>query len=316
MEGTMTDYTDPANRKEIDKIVLNTICKYSMDTVYFKDCNSRFIWNSLEHVQQLGMRKPEDVIGKTDFDFFPKDFAQSARDTEITVMASGQAILNVTEELVLDDDNVRYFLASKYPLYDDNGDIIGTWGTSKDVTNQKLLEKELERSYRKMELLARVDDMSGLYNRRHFYEKIDKLVSLYEEREDDSTFSLAVIDVDDMKTINDQYGQQNGDIVLKTIAEILLSNTKKSDTCFRTGGDEFAILLLDSDKMKALGAAKRLVDLIAGTPIILDGKREKVTISVGLATFDKTNPDVSELLSITERKLNKSKREGKNQVSF
>ena len=312
----MTDYTDPAQRTNVDKIVIDTIRQYSTDTVYFKDRDSRFIWNSNGHIQQLGMNKSEEVIGKTDFDFFPKDFAQSARDTEVTIMASGQPILNVTEELVLDDDNVRYFMASKYPLYDEAGNIIGTWGTSKDVTNQKLLEKELARSYRKMELLARVDDMSGLYNRRHFYEKLEKLASLYEDREDGSTFSLLVIDVDDMKVINDQYGQQNGDIVLKTISELLLSNTKKSDTCFRTGGDEFAILLLDSDKMKALGAAKRIVDLVASTPIILDGKREKVTISVGLATFDKENPDLSELLSMTERKLNKSKREGKNQVSF
>ena len=77
-----------------------------------------------------------------------------------------------------------------------------------------MLEKKLERSYEKMQLLARVDDLSGLYNRRYFYEKLEKLTGLYEERNDGSTFSLILLDVDDLTYINDQYGQQNGDIVL------------------------------------------------------------------------------------------------------
>ena len=201
-------------------------------------------------------------------------------------------------------------------LYNENGEIIGTWGSTKDITEIKTLEKELERSYQKMQLLARVDDLSGLYNRRYFYEKIEKLTSLYEERNDGSTFSLLLLDVDDMTFINDQYGQHNGDTVLRSISEVLLGNTKKQDTCFRIGGDEFAAVLPDRDKMAALGIAKQIVNQVSNNPIILDGKREKVTVSIGLATLDPKNPDINELLSHAERKVSKSKREGKNQVSF
>ncbi len=312
----MKDYTDPENRQELDKICLETIRKYNEDTVYFKDKDSRFIWNSARHARQLGVDSPEDLFGKTDFDFFPKDFAQAARETEMAIMASGQPILNIEEELNIDEDNVRYFLASKYPLFDENGEIIGTWGSTKDITEIKTLEKELERSYQKMQLLARVDDLSGLYNRRYFYEKIEKLTSLYEERNDGSTFSLLLLDVDDMTFINDQYGQHNGDTVLRSISEVLLGNTKKQDTCFRIGGDEFAAVLPDRDKMAALGIAKQIVNQVSNNPIILDGKREKVTVSIGLATLDPKNPDINELLSHAERKVSKSKREGKNQVSF
>ena len=88
------------------------------------------------------------------------------------------------------------------------------------------------------------------------------------------------------------------------------------DVLARTGGDEFAIVLLDTDKVSAVGMAKKLVETIANEPIILDGKRERVTISAGLAMFDPEDPDISDLLSKAERKLNKSKREGKNKVSF
>jgi diguanylate cyclase (GGDEF)-like protein len=268
------------------------------------------------HATQLGVIKPDDLIGKTDFDYFPKEFAEKARQIELEIMKTGKPVLNIEEELCVDDDNIKYYSASKYPLYDRNNELVGTWGITRDITEQKKLELELERSYHKMELLARVDDLSGLYNRRYFYETLEKYASLYERRNDGSTFALLVADVDDMTNVNDMYGQQNGDIVLRSLSELFVSNVRTEDTCFRTGGDEFAIVLLDTDKISAIGISKKLVEQISNEPIILDGKREKVTISAGLAVFDPGNPDISDLLSKAERKLNKSKREGKNKVSF
>ena len=300
-----------------DMLVIDTIRKYGRDTIYFKDKDSKFIWNNYMHANQLGVVKPDDLVGKSDFDFFPKEFAEKARQVELEIMRTGKPLLNIEEELPInDDDDVKYYIASKYPLYDRNNEIVGTWGISRDITEIKKLELEIERSYHKMELLARVDDLSGLYNRRYFYETLEKYASLYERRTDGSTFALLVADVDDMTNVNDMYGQQNGDIVLRSLAELFVSNVRTEDTCFRTGGDEFAIVLLDTDKISAIGIAKKLVEQIANEPIILDGKREKVTISAGLAVFDSSNPDISDLLSKAERKLNKSKREGKNKVSF
>ena len=298
-----------------DMLVIDTIRKYGRDTIYFKDKDSKFIWNNYMHANQLGVIKPDELIGKSDKDFFPPEFAEKARQIELEIMRTGKPVLNIEEELG-EDDNVRYYSASKYPLYDMNNEIVGTWGISRDITEEKKLELELERSYHKMERLARVDDLSGLYNRRYFYELLEKYASLYEKRTDGSTFALLVADVDDITHINDQYGQQNGDIVLRSIAELCMANVRTEDTCFRTGGDEFAIVLLDTDKVSAIGIAKKLVEQIANEPIVLDGKREKVTISAGLAVFDPSNPDLTDLLSKAERKLNKSKREGKNKVSF
>ncbi len=299
-----------------DMLVIDTIRKYGRDTIYFKDKDSKFIWNNYMHANQLGVIKPDELIGKTDGDFFPKDFAEKARQIELEIMRTGKPVLNIEEELAEDEENTRYYLASKYPLYDMNNEIVGTWGISRDITEQKKLELELERSYHKMERLARVDDLSGLYNRRYFYETLEKYASLYEKRTDGSTFALLVADVDDITHINDQYGQQNGDTVLRSIAEFCMANVRTEDTCFRTGGDEFAIVLLDTDKISAVGIAKKLVEQIANEPIVLDGKRERVTISAGLAVFDPSDPDLTDLLSKAERKLNKSKREGKNKVSF
>ena len=299
-----------------DMLVIDTIRKYGRDTIYFKDKDSKYIWNNYMHATQFGVIKPDDLIGKSDKDFFPAEFAEKARQIELEIMETGVPVLNIEEELYVDEDNVRYYSASKYPLYDKDNNIVGTWGITRDITETKKLEKELERSYHKMELLARVDDLSGLYNRRYFYETLEKYASLYEKRTDGSTFALLVADVDDITHINDQYGQQNGDIVLRSVAEMCMANVRTEDTCFRTGGDEFAIVLLDTDKISAVGIAKKLVEQIANEPIVLEGKREKVTVSAGLAMFDPSDPDLTALISKAERKLNKSKREGKNKVSF
>jgi len=302
------------NSANLESVLLRTIGKYSQDTVYFKDKDSKFLWVTESHARQVGAKCAADMIGKSDFDYFPKEFAQSAKDTEMTIMASGEAIVNMTEELVLDDETTRYFMASKYPLYDENNELIGTWGISRDITDHLKLENDLQQSLVKLSRLARVDDLSGLYNRRYFYEKLDKMTSYYSERNAEGIFSLIVFDVDDMTSINDQYGQQNGDIFLRTIASIMLANCRKPDTCFRTGGDEFAIVLPGCEKMPALGIAKRIVEAVAGTPVRLDGNVGKFTISAGVVTYDKES-DLEEFLATAERKLNKSKRNGKNQAS-
>ena len=95
-----------------------------------------------------------------------------------------------------------------------------------------------------------------------------------------------------------------------------MSNTRKADTCFRTGGDEFAVVLPDTDKVPAVAVAKKIIQEISNNPFVTENKRVSISASAGVAAFNKADPDISDFLSRAERKLNKSKREGKNQVSF
>ena len=301
------------SQEQIDELVLDTIKFHCADTIYFKDLESRFLWNSQQHADQFGVKSPQDMVGKTDYDYFPKEFADKAVEVEKQIIESGEPMLNIEEEWEKDDET-RYLLASKYPFRNKDGEIIGTWGITRDITEMRHLEKELERSYLKVQRLARVDDVTG--NRRYFYENLERICSIYDRRDDEITFSLIAIDVDNMKFINDQYGQQKGDDVLRHIASSMLNAIRKSDICFRTGGDEFSVLLPDCDKTAAVGVAKAIAKNVSEQAVPLgESKFEKVTISLGVATYVQ-GTDISEIISAADRKLYKAKRNGKDQLSY
>ena len=303
------------SQEQIDELVLDTIKFHCADTIYFKDRESRFLWNSQQHADQFGVKSPQEMVGKTDYDYFPEEFADKALEVERQIIETGKPMLNVEEEWEKDDET-RYLLASKYPFRNKEGEIIGTWGITRDITEFMHLEKELERSYMKVQRLARVDDVTGLYNRRYFYENLDRVCSIYDRREDEISFSLIAIDVDNMKFINDQYGQQKGDDVLRHVASSMLNAIRKSDICFRTGGDEFAVLLPDCDKQAAVGVAKSITKNVSDQAVPLgESKFEKITISIGVATYVQ-GTDISEIISAADRKLYKAKRNGKNQLAY
>ena len=303
------------SQEQIDELVLDTIKFHCADTIYFKDRESRFLWNSQQHADQFGVKSPQEMVGKTDYDYFPEEFADKALEVEKQIIETGEPMLNVEEEWEKDDET-RYLLASKYPFRNKEGEIIGTWGITRDITELRHLEKELERSYMKVQRLARVDDVTGLYNRRYFYENLERICSIYDRREDEISFSLIAIDVDNMKFINDQYGQQKGDDVLRHVASSMLNAIRKSDICFRTGGDEFAVLLPDCDKQAAVGVAKSITKNVSDQAVPLgESKFEKITISIGVATYVQ-GTDISEIISAADRKLYKAKRNGKNQLAY
>lgn len=303
------------SQEQIDELVLDTIKFHCADTIYFKDKESRFLWNSQQHADQFGVKSPQDMVGKTDYDYFPEEFADKALEVEKQIIESGEPMLNIEEEWEKDDE-IRYLLASKYPFYNKEGEIIGTWGITRDITEMRHLEKELERSYKKVQLLARVDDVTSLYNRRYFYENLERICSIYDRREDETSFSLIAIDVDNMKFINDQYGQQKGDDVLRHIASAMRNSIRKSDICFRTGGDEFAVLLPDCDKTAAVNVAKAIAKNVSDQAVPLgESKFEKITISLGVATYVH-GTDISEIISAADRKLYKAKRNGKDQLAY
>ncbi len=155
------------------------------------------------------------------------------------------------------------------------------------------------------------DPLTGLYNRRFLNEILHKELEL--SKRYNRQLSLAIADVDNFKKINDTYGHIAGDTVLKAIAETVLKNIRESDIASRYGGEEFVIIMSQTDKADAVKAIERLREAISKEKILLNNKNSiSVTISVGIASYPDDAEYPGDLLISADDRLYKAKREGKN----
>ena len=130
-----------------DELVTQTIMNNSEDTIYFKNLDSVFILNSKAHANQFNEKDPLDMIGKSDTDYFPAEFVDVAIKDERSIIETGQPVLGRIERWDKPNGETVWFQAYKYPLYDKQGKIIGTWGTSRNITSLMEAEAEIGRAH-------------------------------------------------------------------------------------------------------------------------------------------------------------------------
>src|SRR5688572_8452289 len=123
---------------------------YMPDHIYFKDAQSRFIRNSRSQAKSLGLSDPAEAVGKSDFDFFPH--AQLSYEKEQEIMKSGKPLVDQEEHVIWPDGQSTWVSTTKMPLLDQAGQIIGTFGISRDITGRKRAESALQKA--KLELEA------------------------------------------------------------------------------------------------------------------------------------------------------------------
>ena len=175
-----------------------------------------------------------------------------------------------------------------------------------NIDEQKSLEFELER-------LSITDELTGLYNRRCLLRRLDELVDEYDRY--DGGFALISMDIDNFKGINDSHGHPMGDRVLKRFASLLDTRTRKSDLVARTGGEEFIVLMPNTDRESAKQVAEILREAMeALTFTSEDGQSFQVTLSAGVVSCPENGTTVRDLLLICDRSLYQAKREGRNRV--
>ena len=130
--------------------ILDTFMKTIPDRIYFKSVDGRITRANRAHASQLGLQDPSEEIGKTDFDLFPQDMAQTKYDQEQQIIRTGQPLIGLEEP----DGKDRWVLTTKMPLRDEDGNIIGTFGISRDITQLKQTEQELQQYRENLEELV------------------------------------------------------------------------------------------------------------------------------------------------------------------
>lgn len=116
--------------------LLRALMDYIPDSVYFKDTSSRFIMVSRAHAERMGLKSPDEARGKTDFDFYDERFAREAYEDERRIIETGNPLINKFERVIAKDGKTRWVLATKAPIRDEDGNIIGIVGISRDITRE------------------------------------------------------------------------------------------------------------------------------------------------------------------------------------
>jgi len=179
-------------------------------------------------------------------------------------------------------------------------------------TNKMDVIKKINFMYSHTKHLSVTDPLTGLYNRRHFDNMIEREFLRAQRYSND--LSVAIIDVDFFKKVNDTYGHLCGDYVLKEVAYLTLQTFRKTDMVFRYGGEEILVILTETPLEKAIIPLERLRKAIENYPFNYDNNDIHVTVSIGVESLNENVGCFEELIDNADKALYYAKENGRNQV--
>jgi diguanylate cyclase (GGDEF)-like protein len=172
---------------------------------------------------------------------------------------------------------------------------------------------ELEEANVRLAELSTTDELTKVYNYRFLMERLRIELSVAVRQE--MPLSCAIVDIDDFKKVNDQFGHHHGDKVLERTAAVVRTTLRPSDTVARMGGDEFAVLLPGTDYDTVILVAERVRRAVEAENLVVHGTRLRVTVSIGAASFpEETVTDGRLLLKLADHALYRAKEQGRNRT--
>ncbi|HBO8842003.1 TPA: diguanylate cyclase [Pseudomonas aeruginosa] len=248
--------------------------------------------------QLLGQTR-ETLIGHPYYELLGEDDLARARQPFQRAMQSG-AGKTFAIPLQRADGSLGYFEATVSLIHDLQGELRGYRGIVRDVSDQIAYQQQL------LEMACR-DPLTGLGNRKAFDEQLGQ--ALLRAGSGGSELALLYLDLDRFKEVNDRFGHDVGDALLRTVAERVRSTLRQPDKAYRLGGDEFAVLLEDSQENNPQRLAERLLAALV-QPIALNGERiDFVTPSIGIALYPRHAGDAEGLVRAADSAMYEAKRQ-------
>ncbi|MGH1462547.1 MAG: diguanylate cyclase [Neptuniibacter sp.] len=271
--------------------------------IYYKDKNGLYLGCNQAYETYANVKR-EEIIGKNVFDIFEKEAATifSKSDAEL-INNPGEQIYET--HVSRTGQETQYVKFHKATFFDENDQVAGIIGAIVDITEQKKLEVKLKH-------LASYDDLTDIYNRREGTKQLRKLVRYCNRKQ--RSLTVLLIDLDNFKSINDTFGHDTGDTILIATAECLTDHIRANDVLCRYGGEEFLIILPETDKKTALKIAERHRKALSELSVPLTIKKSlHITASFGVSEMAVDESERT-LMKHADIALYKAKHQGKNRV--
>jgi diguanylate cyclase (GGDEF)-like protein/PAS domain S-box-containing protein len=321
--------------------LLRALAENVSHRIYAKDMQGRFIFANAAVAQGMGVSGPDELLGKTDFDFYPLELASEYNRQEQEVLRHGRSLLNHEEHaryLLLGEE--AWLITTKVPVRDDTGLIVGLVGINYEVTTQKaaglaleaahaqaaevsvklqatvarldLEVKERQRFEQELRHQAMHDTLTGLPNRALLMDRIEQAIEF--ARRGDHSLTLLFFDLDRFKIVNDSLGHAAGDELLRVVTRRVGRFLDPGDTFARLGGDEFVLLLPNPMTAGALANLADHLSRIVARPVLVADREVSVSCSLGYSVYPQDGEDATTLLKRADAAMYGAKKDGGNRV--
>ncbi len=274
------------------------------DPIFSFNHEGQYLYVNRQFASGLINLTPEDIIGKKIWDIFPKEEADKRFAVVKRVFESREA--RSLEVCIPGAGGDQYFVTTVKPILDDQEGVEYVICISKEITGRKLIEEGLKRT-------ALYDILTGLPNRALFNDRLK--FAIIQAKRKATKIALMFIDLDNFKPINDTYGHNAGDLLLKLAAKRMKDSIRESDTVGRIGGDEFLLLLpAINTPQDALNVAEKIRHEI-NKPFELPGvPAVNISSSTGVAIYPEHGSNATHLIKSADDAMYLAKERGRNKV--
>jgi diguanylate cyclase len=333
--------TTGASSNAFEHTLLRALAENVPHRIYAKDMQGRFIFANGAVAQGMGVSDPAELLGKTDFDFYPFELASEYNRQEQEVLRHGRSLLNQEEHaryLLLEEE--AWLVTTKVAVRDDAGRVVGLVGINYDITTQKAAELALqaahahaaetafrlqgtvarlalevkERQRFEQELRHRVmhDGLTGLPNRALLMDRIEQAIE--RARRHDDSLTLLFLDLDRFKLVNDSLGHAAGDELLRVVTRRIGRLVSAGDTFARLSGDEFVLLLTNPMAADGLTDLTNHLFRVVAKPVFVAEREVSVTCSLGYCIYPQDGADATTLVKRADAAMYVAKKDGGNRV--
>ncbi len=282
------------------------------DMVFKTDREGTFTFVNVSTIRITGYEE-EEIIGKN-YSFLIRPDMRKKALSFFGLQIKNRIKNTYSEYPVIKKDGSEIWLGQNTQLISEDGHVVGFQAVSRDITERRRLEEELKESEERYRALSIIDDLTQLFNSRHFYNQLQMEIDRIERR--DYPLTLLLLDIDDFKVFNDTYGHIEGDQVLVRLGQVIKKCLRKEDSAYRYGGEEFTIILPMTTQDEGVVTAERIRSELKKENFSPDPKTiVSLTVSIGLAQY-KNGEDIKAFVNRTDHFMYRSKKGGKNKICF